>query len=236
MQPIPLRHILVFTGIAAFIVAIMFGLTYAVSCLVALNSYKAIIVAGAFVVAFILVPIVVYRLIFSLFPLTTGVVEKGTAQELRKDIYLLFCLIFFNAHTRSRSIPVPLMKLIALMLGARIGSGSYFSGVIYDHFAITIGKNTICGEGTLIYAHVLEQDHYEFAPVSIGSNVTVGARAVIMPGAVIGDGAIIASGSVVRKNAHVPAGEIWGGVPAKHIRQVAQGERAASSSLPATAR
>ena len=54
--------------------------------------------------------------------------------------------------------------------------------------------------------------------IDIGSNVWVGAGCVILPGAVIGDDAVIAAGSVVRGT--VPAGEIWGGVPARKIRTI----------------
>jgi len=54
--------------------------------------------------------------------------------------------------------------------------------------------------------------------ITIGRNVWVGAQCVILPGVTIGDNAIIAAGSVV--NANVPANEIWGGVPARKIKDV----------------
>ena len=56
------------------------------------------------------------------------------------------------------------------------------------------------------------------APVTIGNIVWIGANSVITKGVVIGDGAVIAAGAVVTKN--VPAHEIWGGVPAKKIREI----------------
>ena len=54
--------------------------------------------------------------------------------------------------------------------------------------------------------------------VTIGANVWVGAQCVVLPGARIGDNAVIAAGSVVR--GEVPAGELWGGVPARYIRTI----------------
>lgn len=54
--------------------------------------------------------------------------------------------------------------------------------------------------------------------IDIGSNVWVGASCVILPGAVIGDNAVIAAGSVV--TGAVPAGELWGGVPARKIKSI----------------
>ena len=56
------------------------------------------------------------------------------------------------------------------------------------------------------------------APIIIEDNVFIGARCIIMKGVTIGEKAIIAAGSVVVKD--VPAGEIWGGNPAKFIKKV----------------
>lgn len=53
--------------------------------------------------------------------------------------------------------------------------------------------------------------------VIIGDDVWVGANAVLLDGTQIGQGAIIAAGAVV--SSRVPEYEIWGGVPAKKIRE-----------------
>ena len=50
----------------------------------------------------------------------------------------------------------------------------------------------------------------------IGDDVWIGCNAIIMCGVTIGNGAIIAAGSVVTKD--VPPYEIWGGNPAKKIK------------------
>jgi len=52
--------------------------------------------------------------------------------------------------------------------------------------------------------------------VSIGHDVWIGERVIIRSGVKIGDGAVIGGGSVVTKD--IPPYEIWGGIPAKHIR------------------
>ena len=54
--------------------------------------------------------------------------------------------------------------------------------------------------------------------ITIGRNVWVGAQCTILPGVVIGDNAVIAGGSVV--NTTVPPDEIWGGVPARKLKDV----------------
>lgn len=55
------------------------------------------------------------------------------------------------------------------------------------------------------------------APVKIGRNAWLGARVIILPGVSVGDRAIIAANSVVDKD--VPADTVYGGVPAKFIRE-----------------
>ena len=56
------------------------------------------------------------------------------------------------------------------------------------------------------------------APVNIGKDALIGMGSVIQPGCVIGEGAIVASRAVVPKWTNIPAGEVWGGIPARCIR------------------
>lgn len=59
------------------------------------------------------------------------------------------------------------------------------------------------------------KDTYKFGPIKIGSNCFIGFGATILPNVTIGDDCIIAAGSMVTKS--VPAGEVWGGIPAHFI-------------------
>lgn len=56
----------------------------------------------------------------------------------------------------------------------------------------------------------------ENEPVLIGDDVWVGHRATILAGVKIGSGSVVAAGSLVISD--IPDCEIWGGVPAKKIK------------------
>ena len=62
------------------------------------------------------------------------------------------------------------------------------------------------------------------APVHIGRGVWVGSNATILGGVTVGDGAVIAAGAVVTKD--VAANTVVGGVPARFIKRVEEGDGA----------
>lgn len=87
---------------------------------------------------------------------------------------------------------------------------------------ITIGDYCNIANNVVIVDHDHRIGEYgveeglDSTPVHIGNNVWIGANAVILRGVSIGDGAVIAAGAVV--NHDVPAYEIWGGVPARKMK------------------
>ena len=98
--------------------------------------------------------------------------------------------------------------------------------------SITCAEEITIGDACNIANNVVIVDHdhrlgkvgvengLESTPVHIGRNVWIGANAVILRGVSIGDGAIIAAGAVV--NHDIPAHEIWGGIPAKKIKNLSE--------------
>ena len=113
-----------------------------------------------------------------------------------------------------------------LEIGDTVGLNQCFT--LLCSTEVTIGAETMIGE----LVSIRDQDHrfdrpevpireqgYTSAPIAIGRNVWIGRGAAILKGATIGDGAVIAANAVVTGD--VPAGELWGGVPARRIRAVA---------------
>lgn len=61
-----------------------------------------------------------------------------------------------------------------------------------------------------------ELTHFKTAPIHLEAGVWVAAKATVLQGVQIGSRAIVAAHAVVNRS--IPAGETWGGIPAKPLR------------------
>lgn len=173
-----------------------------------------------FLISFYGFSVLFYRLMLAMYPIKEGLITEKSKDECVYNIYLLFKLFFFFPIIRTKLIPVPFTRLMYIGLGAKIGSNTYSGGTILDPPLTILGTNTIIGEDSLLFSHVIEGRKLSHSLVKIGDCVTIGAKSIIMPGVKIGNGSIIAAGSVVIKGTEINENEIWGGTPAKYIKQV----------------
>ncbi len=108
----------------------------------------------------------------------------------------------------------------------------WFNAVVRgDVHYIRIGNNVNIQDGAIIHCT------YQKAPVNIGNNVSIahgaiihgctikdnvliGMGAIIMDDAVIESNSIIAAGAIVSKNTIVTSGSVYGGVPAKKLKEI----------------
>ena len=82
------------------------------------------------------------------------------------------------------------------------------------------GKDCYFSENATIVGDVQMGDQ-----CSIWFNAVVrGDVAPITIGCEVGEGSIVAAGALVLQNTKIPAGEIWGGVPAKYLKPVRPGQ------------
>jgi hypothetical protein len=114
--------------------------------------------------------------------------------------------------------PTPFNIFFFRMMGMKIGEGTLInSSHLSDPSLIELGRKVTLGGSVTIVAHYGQGGFLVLAPVKIGDKATIGLRAILMGGVTIGEGAKILPNSVVLPKTQVPAGETWGGVPARKM-------------------
>jgi acetyltransferase-like isoleucine patch superfamily enzyme len=137
----------------------------------------------------------------------------------------------------------PLRRLLFKALGVSVASSSWISptatlygagnlvidahsvinrGCLLDNRAsIAIGKGVSIAHGCSILTagHDIESPYFDYfeKPVVVGDHAVLFAKVMLMPGATVGEGAVILSNAVV--SGDVPPFSVYGGVPARFIRE-----------------
>ncbi|KAK4744783.1 hypothetical protein SAY87_011095 [Trapa incisa] len=76
----------------------------------------------------------------------------------------------------------------------------------------TIGDNVTIGHSAVLHGCTVEDEAF------------VGTGATLLDGFVVEKHAMVAAGALVRQNTRIPAGEVWGGNPAKFLRKLTDEE------------
>ena len=218
MRRMKLSRVVVFILLAGGAISLALLATRLLSGWLPLGEFRAIAMAVFAVIAFYVFAILIFRLFQCILPLPSGEIESGSRGEAIYHVYLLFYLLLFNPIMYSGLLPIPFMRVFYQCLGARMGSNSFSVGIMFDAQFVEMGRDSIIGYGALIVPHVIEGVRLAHYPIRIGSNVTIGAYAVILADVEIGDGAIVAINAMVPKGCRIPAGETWGGTPARSLR------------------
>ncbi|MGC0368442.1 acyltransferase [Microbacterium sp. SLBN-111] len=115
----------------------------------------------------------------------------------------------------------------AIGVGLVMGNGSSLSPGCYIGCSggVTIGDKSMLGPGVRLFAedHVMsdptvdvKSQGVEWSPITIGAGCWIASGVTITSGVTIGDGAVVAAGAVVTRD--VPAGAVWGGIPARELK------------------
>ena len=97
---------------------------------------------------------------------------------------------------------------------------------IVAHQEIIIKKGCLIAEMVVIrdQNHLVDmekenaREFFDKAPVCIEENAWLASKSTVLKGVTVGKNAVLAASAVADKN--IPAGEVWGGIPARFIKQV----------------
>lgn len=88
---------------------------------------------------------------------------------------------------------------------------------IQDHTLIHVSST---GQGTYIGDDVTVGHSAVLHACTIGNMAFIGMQACIMDDAVVEDRAMVAAGALVTPGKRVPSGQLWGGSPARYMRDL----------------
>jgi carbonic anhydrase/acetyltransferase-like protein (isoleucine patch superfamily) len=111
------------------------------------------------------------------------------------------CSVWFNAVLRGDVNSIRIGNKVNIQDGAVLHT-------LYQKSVVEIGDNVSIAHNAVIHG------------AKICSNVLIGMGAIVMDHAVIGENSIIAAGAVVLSNTIVESGSIWGGNPAKKLKDI----------------
>jgi hypothetical protein len=112
----------------------------------------------------------------------------------------------------------PMRWLMNPIFGPKSRSCYILDPIIGDPHMTEIGRNVVFGFNSSVTAHTQQRDAITIRKVIIGDDVLIGANAVVFSGCRIGRGAVILSGAVVPPDTTIGDYEVWGGLPAKKIK------------------
>mgnify|MGYP001121029710 FL=1 len=113
------------------------------------------------------------------------------------------CSIWFNAVVRGDVHYIRIGNKVNIQDGAVIHA-------TFEKSPTQIGNNVSIGHNAIVHG------------CTIHDNVLIGMGSIIMDDCVIESNSIIAAGAVVTKNTVVPSGTVFGGMPAKKIKEVSK--------------
>ncbi len=111
------------------------------------------------------------------------------------------CSIWFNAVIRGDVHYIKLGDQVNVQDNAMLHC-------TYEKFPLEIGNNVSIGHNAIVHGCVIKD------------NVLIGMGAIVMDDCLVESNSIVGAGSVVTQGTHVKTGEVWGGIPAKKIKDI----------------
>ena len=111
------------------------------------------------------------------------------------------CSIWFNAVVRG--------DVHYIKIGNKVNiQDNVMLHCTYRKYPLEIGDNVSVGHNAILHG------------CKVMDHVLIGMGAIVMAGCLVEKNSIVGAGSVVVKGTHIKSGEVWGGIPAKKIKDV----------------
>lgn len=78
----------------------------------------------------------------------------------------------------------------------------------YQKYPLIIGNNVSIGHNAIVHG------------CTVQDNVLIGMGSIVMDDCLVEENSIVGAGSVVTQGTHIKSGEVWGGVPARKIKDI----------------
>ena len=111
------------------------------------------------------------------------------------------CSVWFNAVIRGD------VNFISIGNKVNIQDGAVVHCTYQKHPTI-IGSNVSIGHNAIVHG------------CTIKDNVLIGMGAIVMDDCLVESNSIVGAGSVVTQGTHIKSGEVWGGIPARKIKDI----------------
>lgn len=113
------------------------------------------------------------------------------------------CSIWFNAVIRGDVHYIKLGNKVNVQDNAMLHA-------TYQKHPLNIGNNVSIGHNAIVHGCTIED------------NVLIGMGAIVMDECIVESNSIVGAGSVVVQGTRIKSGEVWGGIPAKKIKDISK--------------
>ena len=112
-----------------------------------------------------------------------------------------YCSIWYNAVIRG--------DVHFIIMGNKVNvQDNAMLHCTYEKFPLVIGNSVSIGHNAIVHGCTLHD------------NVLIGMGSIVMDDCVVESNSIVGAGSVVTQGTHIKSGEVWGGIPAKKIKDI----------------
>jgi len=202
--------------IGSCVLALVALSTLTVLALPSAGTYRVIIDAAVFLLAYGVYTMILLALLRKRWPYPHGTFSMDSGAFTWWKLNAVLVDLASKALSPYRLVFTE--SLLHAGFGATVRSQTAIAGVLRDHPMLEIDERATIGQNSVITAHAITGDVIVIKPIRIGRSAVVGVNCVVMPGVELGDHAVLAPGAVAIVDTKIPANELWGGIPARKIR------------------